>query len=75
VEDTQNTKNPQDLDPLAVKLRTFRLGVTGRYLAKKMNRSGTAITNAFRGESVRLLRRIDRHLDWLERKRARRAPF
>ena len=76
---TENNVETQALDPNAVKLRFFEMQLSGdypmlaqQYLAKKLNRSTAAISRAFSGNIPTVLARISRHLDWLERRRAKR---
>ena len=43
-----------------------------KYLAKKLNRSEPAIVFALDGKSPKLLRRINKHLDWLIAQKAKK---
>lgn len=66
----------QQLSPLETKLRILKLNeelpfkLTNNYYAKKLNRSNGAIAQALNGYRFtgKLLARINRHNDWLERK-------
>jgi hypothetical protein len=76
---TENEVENQVLDPKAVKLRFLEMQLSGdypmleqQYLARRLNRSKGAISRAFSGEIPSLLARISRHLDWLQRRRAKR---
>lgn len=82
-ESTQNlTENkPENQVPSAaeVKLRLYKMQLSGdfdfleqQYLAKKLNRSNGAISRALNGEIPTLLARIVRHLDFLDRRRAKK---
>lgn len=68
----------QAADPLAIRLQMVRMKQTdfaflnNRYLGKKLNRTDSAISYAFDGKIPGLLARIERHLLWLEARRAKK---
>ena len=77
---TENKAENQGPTPAEVRLRILAMQLSGdypmlehRYLAKKLNRTGGAITHALDGDSPKLLARIVRHLDWLQRTREKKA--
>jgi hypothetical protein len=66
----QQAKKQAD-DPEAIRKRIYLMKLDfpqldNQYLAKKLNRSNTAITFALQGKRSTLLARIVRHLDYLE---------
>jgi hypothetical protein len=72
---TQNAAESQIIDEgLQVRIRMLTMKQTRfrfldqPYLAKKLHRSQTAISQALAGKRRELLARITRHLDYLERR-------
>ncbi len=55
-----------DLDQVFLRMR--RIGITQCYLAKKLDRSKSSISYALSGKRKKILERIIRHLNYLEKK-------
>jgi len=56
-----------DLDQVFLRIR--RLGISQSYLAKKLHRSKSSVSYALSGKRRKFLKRILRHLEYLERKK------
>lgn len=75
METTQTDKEKQDSSPLDIRLKFTRMKQDGfrfldqEYLAKKLNMSQGMISFAFAGKAPLLLKRISRHLDYLQNKK------
>jgi aryl carrier-like protein len=72
----EQAKN-QANDPEAVRKRIHLMqldhpSLDYQHLAKKLRRSGTAITFALQAKRPQLLARIVRYLNWLDRQRAKK---
>jgi hypothetical protein len=61
------------VDRFTLYARIKRLGITQLYLADKLNRDKSGITRAMDGGNETLLRRIDRHVSYLERQKELKA--
>jgi hypothetical protein len=75
----QVPKGQAPLTGAETRLRIYTMQLSGdypildqQYLAKKLNRSETAIVFALDGKSPKLLARINRHLDWLVAQREKK---
>lgn len=75
---TQNEAENQGPKAADIRLRILAMQLSGdypaleqQYLAKKLKRTRGAISRALSGEIPSLLARIVRHLDFLERRKAK----
>ena len=66
------------LDPLDVKHRyermnrDFNLDLSYEYFSKIHNRTTQRISDAFRGKAPNLLKKIDKHLDYIEERETKK---
>jgi len=73
---TESGQEKQVITGAQVRKRIFDMQLSGdypgleqQYLAKKLNRTPSAVVYALNDKSPKLLARIVRHLDWLETQR------
>lgn len=64
----------QILDPLEIKYRAERLGLTRSALAKRHRRSLASISLAFKGKRPGLLGRIAQHVEKIEKRGSTSLP-